>query len=114
MPLLRFKEFTGKVRSHEKTCTFRRPRKNPLEESDDLHIYVLEKLGMGTLTDITPTTLREITEEQAIMDGFRSVVDAQLKLMRMHKLKRIDEEFNFIEFKPHWRPNKITYLWKDY
>ncbi len=111
MPLLRFTKFTGLVRSHEKDCTFRLPRKVPLKPRDTLHIHVLEKLGMARLTKLTPTPLREISFEQATRDGFIDVRDAQRKLMQMHKMKRLDDTvFDFIEFTPGWIPNQVIQM----
>jgi len=106
MPLLRFTKLLDQVKDHRKTQTMRIPRKNPMEEGDTLHIYVLEKLGTAKLTSKVTKKLRDITLQEAIDDGFVSIVECQQCLMEMHKCT-LDEEFDIIKFDPGWEKQTI-------
>lgn len=107
MPLIRFTKKTDMVRSHFKRQTIRKPRKVPLELHDTLHVYTLEKLGLGTIISIKRKRLKDITLKEAQKDGFDTIRECQLVIMEMHKCGLFDF-FDVIEFQPKWKANAIV------
>lgn len=110
MVLLRFTKFINKVMDHSKVQTIRRPRKNPIKLGNQLQVYVLVKIGEATVTAIKRKKLCEITEEEALADGFASLERCRLGLIEMHNLKSLDEEFDIIYFYPSWEKKRIDKL----
>lgn len=108
MPLIKFTKLTDKVRGHVKRQTIRKPRKkNPLKEGDTLYVYTLEKLGEAPITKITRKRLVDLTEEDAQKDGFDTISQCIYVLQEIHKADIFDE-FDVIEFDPHWKANVIV------
>lgn len=106
MVLLRFTKLISQVRNHNKIQTMRKPRKRPFKVGDKLQVYVIEKLGDAKLTSINRKKLRDITLDDALKDGFKSIFGCQKVLMRMHKCD-LDQEFDIIEYKPFWSKQKV-------
>ena len=112
MPLVRFTRLTSLVRNHVKTQTTRKPRKRPLKNGDNLHVYVLEKLGMAPIISLKRKKLRDVTLEEAKKDGFDSIEEYQRCIMEMHGCD-LDEEFDLIEYDPQWMPHILVGLSTD-
>ena len=87
----------------------RKPRKRPLKEGDNLHVYVQEKLGNAKIVSIKRIKLQEITEEIAKKDGFNSIGECQAALCLMHNCDG-EQEFDVIEFEPQWMPHILVGL----
>ena len=104
MVLLRFTKLINKVRSGEKRQTIRLPRKNPIKIGDTLQVYVLEKLGEAKVKKIETKRWVDITEEDAILDGFDSLSQCLFILQEMHKWDPDDiyKKFDIITFDPEW------------
>lgn len=107
MPLIRFTKKTDMVRNHTKRQTMRKPRKKPLQLHDTLHVYTLEKLGLGTIISLKQKKLRDINLEDAHKDGFMTIHDCQQTIMEMHGCD-LDEIFDIIGYDPFWKPNKVV------
>ena len=78
MPLLGFTKLKEKLLDDSKTQTIRKPRKNPIKVGDKLFIYwklrtkECEKLGEAIVTKMEHKSIYELTEEDAIKDGFEN------------------------------------------
>lgn len=77
MPLLSFSVLKEKLLDGSKTQTIRRPRKKyDLKEGDKLYIWwksrtpQREKLGESRVTKIVTKRIRDLTEWDALRDGF--------------------------------------------
>lgn len=76
MPLLGFTKLKDKLLDGSKLQTIRKPRKIPLKVGDKLYVYWMlrtkncEKLGEAKVTKIVRKKLRDITQEDAVKDGF--------------------------------------------
>ena len=79
MPLLGFTKLLHKLVAGSKTQTIRKPRKHPIKVGDRLFIYwklrtkECQKLGEGIVTDIVRKPIIQITEEEALRDGFEAI-----------------------------------------
>lgn len=75
-PLLGFTKLKEKLLDGSKTQTIRKPRKRPIKVGDKLYVYwklrtkECRKLGVGKVTSIVRKSILDITEEEAIKDGF--------------------------------------------
>jgi len=110
MPLLGFTKLKEKLLDGSKTQTIRKPRKHPLKVGDKLFIYwklrtkQCEKLGEAVITNIVRKPILEVTEEEAIKDGFeqRGYSTARNELLtafgHMHGPIRLSTEFDVITF----------------
>jgi hypothetical protein len=78
MPAMSFSVFKAKLWHGTKCQTIRRPRKKKLKVGDLLKIYWKQRtpecqfLGTTHITDIVVKNLNEVTEEEAILDGFEA------------------------------------------
>jgi len=90
LPLLGFTKLKEKLRDGSKTQTIRKPRKIPIKISDTLHIYwqlrtkSCTKIGDANVTKIERKRFKDITEEDAIRDGFLNLKDFQIAFQKIH------------------------------
>lgn len=110
MPLLGFTKLKDKLLDGSKTQTIRKPRKYPLKVGDKLFIYwklrtkSCEKLGEAVITKIVRKSLRDITEDEAVKDGFEKIgfSTARNQLLtafwKMHPNADLSTEFDIITF----------------
>ena len=104
MPLLGFTKLKAKLLDGTKTQTIRKPRKHPLNVGDKLFIYwklrtkECEKLGEAIITKIERKHLSEVTEEEAIKDGFGSFKELYDAFVKMYGFWNIREPFDVITF----------------
>ena len=111
MPLLGFTKLKDKLLDGSKTQTIRKPRKHPLKVSDKLYIFwklrtkECEKLGEAVVTKICRKNLLEVTEDEAIKDGFEKIgySTARNKLLaafaKMHPKIYVSTKFDVISFR---------------
>lgn len=118
MPLLGFTKLKDKVLDGTKTQTIRKPRKIPLKVGDKLFIYWMlrtkncEKLGEAKITKIVRKEFRDITESDAIRDGFSTLRDFRLAFAKMHcDLFYIDSWSQIRERYPPIEFDVITFEW---
>lgn len=119
MPLLGFSMLKDKLLDGSKTQTIRKPRKHPLKVGDKLYIYwkirtkEREKLGEAVVTKIVRKSPMELTEEEAVKDGFElkqcSTARNQLFMAfaKMYPNTRLSTQFDVITFR--W----TLKLWKE-
>lgn len=84
-----------------------------MEEGKNLHIYVMFKVGEATVTRVQEIDRAwQLTEEDAILDGFKNSEEAEKLLVKMHSTKkdRYDGPFDVIDFAPHWEPLIVVKL----
>jgi len=123
---LGFTKFKGKLLDGSKKQTIRKPRKNPIKPADKLYIYwklrtkECKKLGEAIVTKVERKRFGDLTEGDAIKDGFEpkciSGIDisalGQLKtaLLIMHGYDNISErtEFDIITFE--WTKFEVDYV----
>lgn len=104
MPLLGFTKLRGKLLDGSKTQTIRKPRKIPLKVGDKLYVYWMprtkscEKLGEAKITQIVRKRLSEITDEDAVKDGFASFDEFMNALFQMHPKSSSFDWFDVITF----------------
>ena len=90
MPLLGFTKLLDKLLDGSKTQTIRRPRKHPIKVGDTLFIYwklrtkECKKLGEGMVTRIQRKFLGEMTNRDAVLDGFNNRKELITALYEMH------------------------------
>ena len=78
MALLGFTKLKEKLLDGSKTQTIRKPRKHPLKVGDKLFVYwklrtkECEKLGEAIVTKIVRKPFGNLTEEDAVKDGFEA------------------------------------------
>jgi len=78
-PLLGFTKLKDKLLDGSKTQTIRKPRKHPLKVGDKLFVYWklrtkdCEKLGEAVITNIVKKPLVDMTNEDAVKDGFSNL-----------------------------------------
>jgi len=104
-PLLGFTKFKEKLLNGTKTQTIRKPRKHPIKVGDILHIYwklrtkQCQKLGEAIVTKVVRKKLWEITNEDAVKDGFQNLQEFDEKFhAEMHPHASMQDEFNIISF----------------
>ena len=104
MPLLGFTKLKQKLLDGSKTQTIRKPRKHPIRVGDKLYIYwklrtkECEKLGEAIVTKTVRKKLEDITNEDAIKDGFADLFDFLYVFTEMHTDAYMDDEFDIITF----------------
>jgi len=104
MVLLGFTKLKEKLLDGSKTQTIRKPRKHPFEVGDRLQIYwklrtkQCEKLGEAIVTKVVRKRLMNITNEDAIKDGFDNLQEFYRAFEKMHPKATIDDEFDIITF----------------
>ena len=104
MPLLGFTKLRGKLLDGSKTQTIRKPRKVPLKVGDKLYVYWMprtkscEKLGEAKVTKIERKWFKDITDEDAVRDGFRNLKEFRCAFMEMHSDATWCDEFDVITF----------------
>lgn len=115
MPLLGFTKLKSKLLDDSKTQTIRKPRKHPLKVGDKLFVYwklrtkQCEKLGEARITKIVRKSLLNLTEDEAVKDGFESVgySTARNELLicfaKMHPTANLSTEFDVITFEWTYR-----------
>lgn len=112
MPALSFSTFYDKLISGEKQQTIRRPRKRPLKVGDKLYIYWKQRtpnrefLGIAEVTNIRRVLLGEVTEREAVLDGFSSVKDLIQGFQSVYGESVEIMAFDIINFK--WLEQKPT------
>jgi len=103
-PLLGFTKLKEKLVDGNKTQTIRKPRKHPIKVGDKLFIYwklrtkECLKLGEVKVTNVVRKKLEEITDEDAVKDGFEDLFDFRDKFTLMHPNAYMDTEFDIITF----------------
>lgn len=118
MPALGFTKLLDKLLDGTKTQTIRKPRKHPLKVGDVLYIFwkmrtkQCKKLGDAKITKIERKRFKEITEEDAILDGFPRLLDFQRAFATMHRdilytdfADRVQERYPYEGF------DVITFEW---
>lgn len=76
MPALSFSVYRKKLESGQKSQTIRKPRKNPIKIGDKLYIYWKKRSKNNKLLGVTECTwtkftlLKDVTDEEAMLDGF--------------------------------------------
>ena len=112
MPLLGFTVLKDKIVNGTKTQTIRVPRKHPLKTGDKLFVYwkprtkQCEKLGESEILSIQYKTLSEMTELDALLDGFQTLDELIDTLCRLHPDYNLDQTFEIVTFKPLCFRNK--------
>lgn len=105
-PLLGFTKQKDKLLDGSKTQTIRKPRKHPIKVGDKLYIYwklrtkYCIKLGEATVTKIVTKKLVDITNEDAVKDGFINLSEFdRLFHEEMHPHASMQDEFDVISFR---------------
>ena len=110
MPLLGFTKLKHKLLDGSKTQTIRKPRKHPLKVGDKLFIYWklrtkdCEKLGEAVVTNIVRKNLLDVTEDEAIKDGFEKIGystarnNLLIAFAKMYPKANLSIEFDLISF----------------
>ena len=76
MPALSFSVYRDKLEAGQKAQTIRKMRKYPIKVGDKLFIYWKQRsknnalLGITECTWTRTTLLRDVTDEEAMLDGF--------------------------------------------
>lgn len=89
-PLLGFTKLRDKLVDGSKTQTIRKPRKHPIKVGDKLFIYWMlrtkgcEKLGEGIVTKMQRKFLGEMTNRDAVLDGFSNRKEMMKLFYEMH------------------------------
>lgn len=104
MPLLGFTKLKQKLLDGTKTQTIRKPRKKPLKEGDKIFVYYklrtkeCEKLGEAIITKIETKRLANISNDDAVKDGFKDRI-LFLEVFRiMHPKAKLTDWFDVITF----------------
>jgi len=104
LPLLGFTTLKSKLLDGTKTQTIRKPRKHPLKVGDTLYIYWMlrtkkcEKLGEAIVTKIETKRLANISNDDAVKDGFKDRI-LFLEVFRiMHPTAKLTDWFDVITF----------------
>jgi hypothetical protein len=90
MPLLSFSVLRDLIETGKKKQTIRLPRKSPLKVGDKLYLYwkcrtpFTEKLGEGVITKLVTKSAMELTDQDAVLDGFINRADLWEELNRLH------------------------------
>jgi hypothetical protein len=118
MPLLSFSVLKEKLLDGSKTQTIRVPRKKPLRVGDKLYIWwksrtkQKEKLGEGVIVAIYHKCIADMTESDAVHDGFAQGRGLSAKghlattLWRMHPKTDTTSMFDVIKWK--WTNGPLT------
>lgn len=106
LPLLGFSKLKSKLLDGSKTQTIRKPRKHPIKVGDKLYVYWMlrtkkcEKLGEARVTSVVRKRLVNITNEDAVKDGFKNLSEFdRLFHGEMHPDASMQDEFDIITFK---------------
>lgn len=87
MPSLSFSIFKEKLLSGTKCQTIRKPRKRPLKVGDKLYVFwklrtkECERLGESKIISIKKIRLGDLTEEDALKDGFEEELRSPYSLL---------------------------------
>jgi hypothetical protein len=119
MPILGFTRLLDKLRDESKKQTIRKPRKHPLKVGDILHIFwklrtkQCQKLGEAEVTKIERKRFKEISEGDAMRDGFPGgLLDFQREFVKMHPdVLYTDSLGNIQERYPYEGFDIITFEW---
>lgn len=90
MVLLGFTVLKDKLLDHSKCQTIRVPRKRPFKVGDRLQIYWFprtmdsEKLGEAIVTKTERKRALDLTEQDAVLDGFKNLRKLKLALQFLH------------------------------
>lgn len=126
MPLLGFTLLKSKLLDGSKLQTIRKPRKHPIKVGDTLHIFwklrtkQCERLGEAVVTKIVRKKADNLTEEDAVKDGFSKTREGLYldyparthlltDLVKMHPNVDGETEFDVISFRwtlKLWEKNK--------
>jgi hypothetical protein len=104
MPLLGFSKLKEKLLDGTKTQTIRKPRKHPIQVGDKLFIYwklrtkECEKLGEAVVTKVEAKRLANITNEDAVKDGFKDLALFRELFQLMHPKAKPANWFDIITF----------------
>lgn len=107
MPLIRFTKLTDKILDATKRQTIRLPRKNPIQAGELAHIWILRKIGVAPVLQVEPKEFQELTEHDAILDGFNTLAECQACLKDMHSELMPTSKVDLISWQPSWKPVKI-------
>lgn len=112
MPLLSFSVKYAELNDGSKTQTIRFPRKkNDLKINDRLFIWwksrtkEREKLGEGLVTKVISKKVDELTEEDAILDGFFNLEDLLWELFQLHPHLTYSQLVNVITWQWTYKEN---------
>ena len=103
-PLLGFTKLLDELLSERKLQTIRLPRKTPIREGDALFIYwklrtkECLKLGIAYAHSVRRKKLCELTELDAIRDGFDNLLELKTVLCEMHPQMTETTEVDVIRF----------------
>lgn len=90
MPLIGFTKLLNKLLDGSKTQTIRKERKHPIKVGDKLYIYwklrtkECRKLGEAKVTKIQHKFVGEMTNRDAVLDGFNNRKELVKALYEMH------------------------------
>jgi len=99
-------DYTKKILSGEKKATIRR-RTHKYSPGDVVYVHAGGKvLGKAIITNIRHVRLKEITDEDAKMDGFKNKEELIKALKQHYGTINPNDEFTIIEFKIIERPKK--------
>jgi hypothetical protein len=107
MTLLGFTKLLPKLLNGTKTQTIRKPRKHPLKVGETVQIYwklrtkQCKRLGEGTIIKIERKCIANMTNQDAVLDGFGSLQELNLALQGMHPDCNEFSPFDIITWK--WR-----------
>ncbi len=107
MVLLGFSVLKEKLLNGSKTQTIRKPRKHPIREGDKAYIYFglrtkhCQKLGEGQILSVVRKKFFDLSDEDAVKDGFRDAFELRYTLLRLHDFHEApkDAEFDVITWK---------------
>ena len=106
-PVISFSLFKDKLLSGEKCQTIRKPRKRPLKVGDILYVYwklrtkEREFLGTTRIVKIERKKLWQITNEDAVKDGFKNLEEFdRIFHEKLHPDASMEDEFDIITFEP--------------
>lgn len=112
---------------HTKTQTIRlttkRRKKYPLRKGQTLQVYLLFKIGDAAVKKVERKKFHQLTQRDAILDGFENLHELTEALVKMHNLDLddiniVNTEFDIITFKPGWdclgigECNRIIRVWE--
>jgi len=103
-PLLGFTKLLDELLSEKKLQTIRLPRKHPIQEGDVLFIYwklrtkECRKLGIAYTRSVVRKKFCELTELDAMRDGFQNLLDLKKAFYDVHPKVTENTEVDVIRF----------------
>ncbi len=111
LALLGFTKLRDKLADGSKTQTIRSPRKHPFKVGERLFIYWklrtknCEKLGEGVVTSVVRKRYRDITNEDAVRDGFVDIMSFCHAFEELHPDLSSESEFDILTWE--WTDKRI-------